>query len=503
MQAPDEFAHLDRAYGIAEGACVAPTLTSIPRSILELSSAFPPKLEAQRRIGADDIWPFMHKPLSEAQHDEVKNEAANMYSCFPYLPEAVGIEAGRLFNAPPAAILYLGRLANLIAYLGVVYLTLRLLPDFVLPMFCLALTPMALSQAASASWDGVAYSTAFLFCGYTLKLAWDPNISSLQARHYAALSGVVVLASLCKTDVWLVPLLILVPASKFNGLRQKWAVLTGAVLLALLVVAGWNFVNRENMARWVTHIQEWRQISVSDNAAFIYQHPLRFVQAAARTCEARYQEYAMEFVGKLGWLVVRLPQWAVWLYFGLLGLAALTGTATARMKASHRVVCLCVVALASTSIFVGMWCAEVPPDYRDGVLHGVGHVPGVQGRYFIPFALPLLLVFSNTLLRMNRKWLLAVAAMVIVTVNAVALEEVRSTYYLHGPASTYYENKLVKQFGLTSNDAKVYVIHSGKKQWVKNASWITRHGYRWPDDVLTISPSQLASIPEGETISEP
>ena len=79
MQAPDEFAHLDRAYGIAEGACVAPTLTSIPRSILELSSAFPPKIEAQRRIGADDIWQFMHMPLSEAQHNDVKNEAANMY----------------------------------------------------------------------------------------------------------------------------------------------------------------------------------------------------------------------------------------------------------------------------------------------------------------------------------------------------------------------------------------------------------------------------------------
>ena len=173
---------------------------------------------------------------------------------------------------------------------------------------------------------------------------------------------------------------------------------------------------------------------------------------------------------------------------GLLGLVALTGTATVRMKAAHRLVCLCVVAIASTSIFIGMWCAEVPPDYRDGVLHGVGHVPGVQGRYFIPFALPLLLVFSNTLLRVNRKWLLAIAAMVIVTVNAVALEEdSQHLLFTRSGMRTYYENKLVKQFGLDGNDAKVYVIHSAaRSSGSRTRAGSTSHGYHWPDDVLTI-----------------
>jgi uncharacterized membrane protein len=503
MQAPDEFAHLNRAYGIAEGSCVAPVLTPIPISIEKLSVAFPPKVETQRRIGTSDILAVLHMPLSEARQDRVRNEAANMYSCFPYLPGAIGIEAGRVFGASPGAILYLSRLANLIAYLGVLYLALGLLPDFYIPMLCLALTPMALSQAASASWDGVAFSTAFFLCAYILRLARDPKIDTLRPVHYAILGGAIVLASLCKTDVWLAPLLVLVPASKFGGLRKKWAVLLGVVVLALLVIAGWNYVNRENMALWIARIKDWRQIQFSENAAFIYQHPVVFLQAFMRTWAARWPEYASEFVGKLGWLVVSLPEWVIWLYFLLLGFVALTGTAANDMKAGHRLVCLGVVAVAVISIFIGMWCAEVPPDYRDSVLHGAGHVPGVQGRYFIPFAFPLLLAFSNTRLRVKQKWLLAIAAVTIVTVHAVALEEIHRVYYLTGDATKDYDNKLVRRVGSTADDAKVFVVRSGKKQWIMHGSWITSHGYRWPDDVLIIPAEQLASIPEGETISDP
>jgi len=502
MQAPDEFAHLDRAYGVAEGYCVAPALTPIPSSIKELTSEFPAKLETQRRLGYGDVWELMHTPLNDSQNEPTNNHAANMYSCFPYLPGAVGIEAGRIAGASPAAILYLTRFANLLAYLAVLYLALGLLPDFQLPLFCLALTPMALNQAASASWDGVAYSTAFLLCAYILKLAWDPAINTLQPNHYLALGAVIAAASLCKTDVWLAPLLVLVPASKFKGIRQKCLVLLGVAALALLVIAGWNFLNRANVANWMAHIKEWRQINFSDNAAFIYQHPMLVLQAAGRTWAARWTEYASEFVGKLGWLVVRLPEWAIWLYFLLLGCVSLTGMSEARLKVGHRLVCLGVVAVATASIFVGMWCAEVPPDYRDGVLHGVGHVPGVQGRYFIPFVLPLLLAFSITWLRVKWKWLLAAAMLVLITINAVALQRIDRTYYLTGPATAYYENRLVKHIGFKGDDAKVYWIHGGQRQWIKHSSWITRHGYRWPDDVVAISDAQLRSIPEGAAIDE-
>jgi hypothetical protein len=502
MQAPDEFAHLDRAYGIAEGTCVAAELTPIPVSVGQLAFAFPPKLESQRRIGYNDVGEFLHMPLDDSRRDNVKNEAANMYSCFPYIPGAVGIEAGRLFHAPPGMILYLTRFANLLAYLAAVYFALRLLPDFQLPLMCLALMPMALNQAASASWDGVAYATAFLLAAYILKLAWDPSIDTLQPRHYATLGGLIVAASLCKTDVWLSPLLILVPASRFKGMPRKCAVLIGVLALAMLTIGGWNYLNRANVARWIAHVNDWRQIDFPGNAAFLYQHPVLVFDAAMRTTAARWDDFTGQIIGRLGWLAVKLPEWAVWLYVALLAFVALTGTALARLKWPHRVVCLGIVALATASIYIGMFCAEVPVDYRNGILHDVGHIPGVQGRYFIPFVFPLMLALANRRLRLHRKWLLAGAAAVVVTVNAMALENIESTFYLSGPAGNYYENKMVKAIGATGTDAKVYWIHAGKRQWVKHSSWITSHGFHWPDDVVPISASQLSTIPEAPPIED-
>jgi uncharacterized membrane protein len=500
LQGPDEFTHFYRAYGISEGSCIAPTLTRIPFSITEMNAAFPPNLEQQRRIGSGDIVSFLRKPLSDSRQDGVMNEAANMYSCFPYVPSTLAIGTGRILGASPAGLLYFSRLANLIAYLGIVYLALRQLPGFQTPLLALAMMPMALNQAASASGDGVAYATAFFLCAYIVRLAWDPHISVLQRRHYLTLGGAIVLAALCKADAWLVPLLILVPAGKFGSLRNKWAVVSGGVLLAIVVIAGWNYVNRADMVRWVEHVKDGRQIYLSENLAFLWQHPWIFFQTFLRTWGLHGRDFAAEFVGRLGWMAVVLPGWCIGLYLLLLGLAAVTDAWEIRLTAGQRLMCLGVAAAAMISVFVGMWCAETTRAHKDAILQSGGYIAGVQGRYFIPFALPLLLGISNGRWRVQRKWLLALAAVTILTVNAVALEKIRSTYYVSADMGPY-ENKLVRRAGPSAEDAKVFLVRGGTRHWIIFGSWVEKHGYRW-DDMQIISPEQFNAIPEGKAIIE-
>jgi uncharacterized membrane protein len=502
LQAPDEFAHFSRAYGIAEGACIAPPITPVPLTIREMYDAFQPNMEQERLIDPDYIVAFLRKPLNDSRQDDtVKNQAADLYSCFPYVPAALGIEAGRLFGASAEGLLYLSRFANLLIYLVIVYLALRQLPGFHLPPLSLALMPMALSQAASASWDGVAYATGFFLFAYILKLAWDPHISTLEPQHYLTLGVVIVAASLCKTDVWLAPLLILVPASRFRSSRHKWAVLLGVLVLALVIISGWNYLDRANVTRWVEHIKEARQIYLSDNLTFIFQHPWVFLLACLRTWSGYGIGFAAQFVGRLGWLAVFLPSWTIVAYYLLLVFAALTDTSEIRMTTGYRLVCLGVVAVAVASVFIGMWCAETTQSHRDTVLHSGGFVPGVQGRYFIPFALPLLLAISGTPLRVNRKYLLAIAAVTVFTVNAVAIYDIRTTYYVTGDTGPY-ENKLIRRAGSTAEDGKVFLVRGGRRHWIIFGNWIEKHGYRWPDDLQVLTPEQFNAIPEGKVISE-
>jgi uncharacterized membrane protein len=403
-------------------------------------------------------------------------------------------------DAPPAALLYLSRFINLIVYLAMVAMALRQLPGFQIPLLALAMMPMALSQAASASWDGMVYGTGFFLCAYILRLAWDPHIDILQPRHYATLVGAVMLAGLCKTDAWLIPLLMIVPAAKFRGVRQKWAVFVGAVLFVLLVIAGWNYANREDMARWVDHVRDYRQIYLTENLAFAFQHPGIMLQTFLRTWSAHGLDFVSQFVGRLGWLSVILPPWTIVAYLFLLGFAALTDRGGIRMTTAHRVLCVTVAVIAMGSVFLGMWCAETTRAQKDAALQGIGYIAGVQGRYFIPFAFPLLLAMSGGRLKIERKWLLAIAAVIILLVNTVAVAKIRNTYYVSGDMGPY-ENKLVRRAGSTPEDGKVFVVRGGTRHWIIFGSWVEKHGYRW-DDLKIIPPTEFNAIPEGKVIGE-
>ena len=496
MQAPDEFAHFYRAYGISEGSCVAPALTAVPASVKTLVMAFPPNLQEERLVTSGVLVSELRSPLDDSRREVVTNEAADLYSCVPYLPEVIGISAGRLFGASPAAILYLGRFANLAAYLALVALALWQIPAFHLPLLAVALMPMALSQAASASWDGIAYGTAFFLFAYILHLARDPGITLLQRRHYLILAAAILLAGVCKTDAWLIPLLVMVPAARFGGSRRKGMAIAGAIALALLVIASWNLVNRDDAARWAQHIQD-RQIYLSDNVAFLYHHPGVFLSASLRTWTTYGADFIAQIIGKLGWMVVVLPAWSIWLYSLLLVILALTDS----LKSVPRLLCLAIVAVAAASIFIGMWCAETTRPHIATVLQGQGLVLGVQGRYFIPFVLPLLLAISGGL-RFPRRWLLGLASLTIFTINAVALDQIHRTYYLTGETGAY-ENKLVRRAGSSPEDGKVFLVRAGKRHWVIYGNWLAKHGYNYPQDLITLTPQQFSAIPEGKVIGEP
>src|SRR5271163_2299778 len=135
LQAPDEFAHFYRAYGVSEGQFVAHDLTQVPRSVVALTREFPIHLETAHRIHAQDLLADLGTPLRESDSTGVPNEGMGMYSFVPYLASGTAIRLGRLFSASPLALLYLARLGNGLVYALLVFIALRLLPDFRVLLF--------------------------------------------------------------------------------------------------------------------------------------------------------------------------------------------------------------------------------------------------------------------------------------------------------------------------------------------------------------------------------
>ena len=504
LQAPDEFAHFFRAYGVSEGQFVAHDTTSVPQGVVELVREFPPKLETDHRVREQDLIIAAHEPLQESYPAAVRNEGMGMYSFVPYLSAAAAIRLGRLFSVSPLVLLYLGRLANAITYVLLVYLALRLLPDFRFLLFCLALVPTALSQGNSLSTDAISFAVAFLFAAYLLKLAFDPAVSRIQHRHQAALGVLIVLAALCKADIILLLLAGLISSRKFSSVRARYFSLGCYAALAIATTAGWNFINAHNLQLWqAARLQ--LGISLTGNWQFVLQHPLLFLGAAYRTIQFHAFHYLDNFVSTVGWLAASIPAWAIWSYFALLLIVAFTQTRYVVFALWQKVLLAAVVSAGMASVFIMLWGFETPASYaQQFVLAGVGHVPGVQGRHFIPFAFPCLLILSNTKLRLNARWL-----PVLLTVGTICLTSgatwmtIRHTFYVPDVATRFtgsFEGCLVKKPGNGSDALAVYFIENGRKRPVTSVDWVRAKGLKWPSALKVVRPEELDAIPSGPNL---
>src|SRR5262249_3967945 len=91
------------------------------------------------------------------------------------------------------------------------------------------------------------------------------------------------------------------------------------------------------------------------------------------------------------------------------------------------------VLLGVLSVFVLMWSFEISSSYLAHIRAHRGHVPGVQGRYLIPLALPFLLMISSSRNTPNRTYIGIAVVFAIVPASLVMLCRVWSTNYRVDP----------------------------------------------------------------------
>jgi len=245
LRVPDEAGHMYRSYLVSSGVCSGVPAIGAP---------------VDYRRDLDHLVPWTPVPAGSTGRDLLKLVdpahgrplpvvslfyAVNLYNCLPYLPAGAAFRIARSFNASPLTWMYAGRIANLIAYLILVIVAMRLLPDFQLPLAILALMPMSLHQAASLAADGVTTGLAFVLIAYILHLALD-RPRPLTRREYLLLALGMFLAGLSKSNAGLVFLLVLIPAARFPNWQARWLTITGLCAVAYGTAAVWQMMNPPN-----------------------------------------------------------------------------------------------------------------------------------------------------------------------------------------------------------------------------------------------------------------
>ncbi len=447
--------------------------------------------------------------------------AVNLYSCVPYLPAGGAMRIGDFFSASPLTLMYLGRFGNLVFYLLMVILAMRLLPKFQLPLAVLALMPMTLHQAASLSADAVTIAVSFVLTAYILRLCVDGKAAPLRRADYLWLAAALVAAGLCKASVGLVFLVLLIPAARFPERRTRWLAIAGFILLAYGTAAVWQSINRPSAEIFGT-LKAAAGINLNENAAVIVHRPMAFLHAIGHTVNIWGREYLSAFVGKLGWLNIPLPDWVAWVYVTLLFLAAAVYPIEPRLSARQRILLAGIFLFNVCCLFAVVWTTELPHKVIAAELDtGALLIPGMQGRYLIPFALLLLIAVSGVLTRLRVRGFSVAALALAVLMNVVALNVLWDAFQAHSStfpnrmrmalkldfsdtpqaAALLYDNRLVSK--RVPGETQIFLVSGGAKHIVPNSMAIARQGFKEPDDVILVSDDDLSAIPTGEPLPAP
>ncbi|MDI2030011.1 DUF2142 domain-containing protein [Saccharopolyspora sp. TS4A08] len=421
----DETTHFSRAYAVDHGR-ILPQLVPgsevvyggpIPETVAELSHfaangfnnvpAFPEHGVAHPEAYAELLAQPLNAPLVDVGFVNTSS-----YSPVAYVPSALALRAVEVVDGSVGLALTLMRLADVLAFTGVVWLALRALRGlrFRWVVFVVALMPMTVFVAGMITADALTNALSLLFGALFVKAVLLAK--RLSRWETALLFAAAILLPLAKpTYVLLVLLLPLVPGSRMAARRWAGIAATAAGVTGFGI---WTALS----ARTSEGMHTMRPNEVIDpglQVQYLLTHLTDVPGLLARTFAAQEQGIVTGFFGVFGSSFVLAPATA-----GLATLAAgaLAFGITDRMRATRaQWITSAGVVLVSAAALFGTLYLEFSPV-------GQYQIEGVQGRYFLPLVVIAVAVLARVIplrLEIPRARLLRGAEVAIVVLVFYAL----------------------------------------------------------------------------------
>ena len=365
----DEETHLLRAWQMS-------TLDMLPNKVGEAQTPFPKvywDISYRREV--------LVRPIPQGFWDEYKNLSLDsreyMYGVttrsvyFPLLlfPQATVLRyAGRSLNLPALLVFYLTRLAGLLSYILLVWLSIRLIPYGKWIFALLALSPMALLQAVTISADTISNGIAFLFIAGVLAIVQKEKI---QKKEWWGLFFLVLLLFSAKVNLLyliLLPLL-LIPSTRFKTKTSYFFFIFSILLLFLVEVLGWTIIAYPRLGTAPEGTAPLEQIK------FIFTNLPFFIKTLSTDIIGSAVPRLRNWIALYGYDYWPVPKIVYWLYGSALFLALfLNTTEEKKVSRKERYIFLLLFSIGYIATVLLMYLSFTPV--------GSPVVIGVQGRYF-------------------------------------------------------------------------------------------------------------------------
>ena len=326
--------------------------------------------------------------LSEATVTEPGNEATGIYPLAAYLPQSLVMFLTRLFTDKIRLLLYSARIGSMLVTGLLFYFAIRRSPAGKTVLLAIALLPLTLQEAASASCDGMVIAGISWITVELLR-----RIGTIGRRtpgDSLRFAGMGVLAVLCKLTYAPVLLLGLMPgAADGEAKKQKRRenLLMAAGFLAAAVLWYVLSIMRLSARQGMTG-------EAMNRLGRVLANPLTLIGMQVRTLIHQAPGWIRQLFGVFG----RLDVFSPWILTALTGISFLAvavtdsgiGSVLTKKRArGFRILMICIFILCwmllSGALLV-WWTPEDDP-----------LIEGLQGRYFLPAMFGLLLCLPEVM----------------------------------------------------------------------------------------------------------
>ena len=413
LQTPDEQDHLNRAYQLSEFN-IFQFDSTVPSSLIQLFDTF----------GRLNYNPLQKTNINEilSQRDVELNPQARSaifarHFILPYFPQALGMFIGKMFNGSPVALLYMGRIFNLLFSIVIIFFAIRTAPFFRWIFFLLALMPMTLYLCASLSKDAMIISLSFLLIATFLQFAYNQQKKISTKDLFILFVVSFLLATSRSVYAILIEVFLLIPVYRIGSLKKYITILMSLIIFVFLAIQigalkplfqpksvdSTQSISTRDLSPDAlsvpTPIEKFQRsdrnkmpegINFNEQKRFILNNPIQYMGIVFNSVFFIKRTFQLDsFVGKLGWLNKPLPKWHINFYLLMLIITAfLLSNNDIKIGLINKLIMASVFIAGVIFIETGLYLTWNPV--------GQDYIQDVQGRYFIPYAPLFFLLLYNT-----------------------------------------------------------------------------------------------------------
>jgi len=303
-----------------------------------------------------------------------------------FAPHIAGIWISRFINSNPVHLLWGARIGGLLAYLAIVFAAIRTIPIHKWVLFAIALTPMALYQASSVTYDTLCIALAFLVVALVVRFACrDRPVSTAELVLFFF---VAILERYAKEGYFLLPFLFFIVPRKNIGSNAKMVAIF-VLICALFFLP--RFTWESYLASLGLHggkaLQTDFLFDTGRQLDFYLQRPVEFFSYLWLNILRQSKIWIAGAVGRFGYAYATLPGAVVFVHvLALLGLSLLDSSKVHALSWRQKLVAASVAFGSLALIVVGFFVKGSPV--------GAHEIFGIQGRYFLPI-LPVILLLNH------------------------------------------------------------------------------------------------------------